>query len=398
MPVLKPFQAFLAKPGFTHLVAANSSDYKSERALVADLRNNPNSYLRMSKNHLLKDGGSQISAEFFKNAKVCFDYLIDTEVVDRFKDDIFFVYRQTALGVSHTGIIGLCDILDYNEDRIKKHEHTRPTTENFLANYIDATQVIGEPVLLSHHHKQSLEDFLRWIIQGEPTIDYTKNEKRHQIWAITDQEQIDVIQKEVGALDELYIMDGHHRIASVSKLYQKYNHDNYRYCVSFLIDSNQLSVNPFHRLVQVDSKSFDELILELETAFVVEEIPDYAIRPEHKGEFVLRCSEGSFRLIHKHSSPLLDVQLLESTVLSRLFKIEDSRLDDRISFIASEEELSEAVIQSSLPGNYLFILYPCTFEEIAQISDRNEFMPPKSTFVEPKCDSGMFIQPYGNRV
>lgn len=378
-----------------HTVATSSSDFNSEAELRDELRQNPNNYFHMSKNHLINEDSVPGTSDFFRNAKVAFDYFVDSEVVAPVSGDIYYVYRQTANDVSHTGIIGLCDIVDYQRDKIKRHEHTRPATEDFLATYIDTTKVIGEPVLLSHHHKQSLEDLLRWIIQTEPTVDYHKKGKRHQIWKIEDPELIRSFEDEVASLDEFYIMDGHHRAASVSKLYEQHQTNDYRYCMSYLLDSNQLTISPFHRLVEVNSISFESLMESLRTDFVIEEIPEYAIRPEHKGEFVLRCNEGSFRLIHKQSSSMLDVQLLEEKVLKAIFNVADSRSDDRITFIATDDELNDAIVTSSAPGTYLFLLHPCTFEEVAHISDNNQFMPPKSTFVEPKCESGMFIQPYG---
>jgi uncharacterized protein (DUF1015 family) len=119
------------------------------------------------------------------------------------------------------------------------------------------------------------------------------------------------------------------------------------------------------------------------------------VRPEQKGEFIFKGNEGSYRLRLKMAKDLLDVQELEKKVLSNVFDITDSRLDDRISFISTEDELTEAVIQTQMPNNYLLLLHPCTFEDVALVSDNNEFMPPKSTYVEPKCDGGLFMQVFG---
>jgi len=133
----------------------------------------------------------------------------------------------------------------------------------------------------------------------------------------------------------------------------------------------------------------------LNQSFWVDEMPDYAVRPEESGEFVLKCSAGTFRLKLKNLVELLDVQEFENKVLSAIFGIVDSRLDDRIEFISTDEELTEAVVQTQNPDTYLFLLHPCNFEDVALISDNGEYMPPKSTFVEPKCDAGLFMQRYG---
>ena len=394
MPILKPFRAIQAKPEFIKDVTANSTNYNSEEDMAKELFANDLTYLHVTKNHLMSSNIDRKSDVVYDNAKDYFSYLFENQKVDQFKDEIYFVYRQTHDDISHTGIIGLCDIVDYQNDRIRKHEHTRPATEQFIANLVEDTNIIGEPLLLSHHHKQSLEDLLRWVIQGESDIEFEKKGKTHQIWVVQDQEVKNAIQSEVRNIDAFYIMDGHHRAATVSNLYKEHQVDSSRFCMTYLLDCNQLKINPFHRLVEVANMDFKDVISRLDQQFWVDEVPDYAIRPEQKGEYILKCQEGSFRLTLKAAYELLDVQEFEKKILASIFDITDSRLDDRVSFLSTEEQITEAVIKAQLPDTYLFLLHPCTFEDVALISDNNEVMPPKSTFVEPKCDAGLFMQRY----
>jgi len=219
VPILKPFNAIQAKPEYIQQVTSNSANYSSEEELAKEMFANDLSFLHVTKNHMISSDISRESDVVYDNAKAYFDHLFDNELVDRFKDEIFFVYRQTHNDISHTGIIGLCDILDYQNGKILKHEHTRPATERFIENLVEETNIIGEPLLLSHHHKQSLEDLLRWVIQGESDVTFTKNGKTHQIWVVQDNDIIESIQNEVAEIGSFYIMDGHHRAASVSNLY-----------------------------------------------------------------------------------------------------------------------------------------------------------------------------------
>ena len=395
MPILKPFRAIQAKPEFIKDVTANSTNFNSEEEMAKELFANDLSYLHVTKNHLMFSKIERNSDVVYENAKDYFSYLFENQKVGQFKDEIFFVYRQTHNDVSHTGIIGLCDIVDYQNERIRKHEHTRPATELFIATLLEDTNVIGEPLLLSHHHKQSLEDLLRWVIQGESDIEFKKKGKNHQIWVVQDQDVKFAIQSEVRNIDAFYIMDGHHRAASVSNLYDENPIDSSRYCMTYLLDCNQLKINPFHRLVEVAEIDFKAVMEQLQQDFWIDEVPDYAVRPEQKGEYILKCQEGSFRLSLKSPNHLLDVQDFEQKVLTTIFNITDSRLDDRVSFISTDDQITEAVIKAQTENTYLFLLHPCTFEDIALISDNNEVMPPKSTFVEPKCDAGLFMQRYG---
>lgn len=396
MPILKPFRAIQAKPEFIKSVTSNSTNFNSEEEMAKELFANDLTYLHVTKNHLMSIKIARNSDVVYENAKDYFTYLFKSQKVDQFKDEIFFVYRQTHDDVSHTGIIGLCDIVDYQNGRIRKHEHTRPATEQFIANLLEDTNIIGEPLLLSHHHKQSIEDLLRWVIKGESDIEFEKKGKTHQIWVVQDQELKQAIQSEVRNIDAFYIMDGHHRAASVSNLYDENQVDSSRYCMTYLLDCNQLKINPFHRLVEVADIDFKQMMSKLEQEFWIDEVPDYALRPEQRGEYILKCQEGSFRLVLKTTVELLDVQEFEKKVLATIFNITDSRLDDRVSFLSTEDQITEAVIKSQSPNTYLFLLQPCTFEDVALISDNNEIMPPKSTFVEPKCDAGLFMQRYAD--
>ncbi|MFT5513537.1 MAG: hypothetical protein ACI8SE_001945, partial [Bacteroidia bacterium] len=210
MPILKPFKAVQAKPEHIPFVSANSNNFNSEDEMAKEMFANDISFLHVTKNHLISSKTERNSDDVYENARDYFAYLFKKEIVDQFKDEIFFVYRQTREEVSHTGIIGLCDIQDYQNDRIRKHERTRPATERFIENLLDETKMVGEPLLLSHHHKQSLEDLLRWIIKGESDIAFEKNSTAHQIWVVNDSDVIHAIQTEVREIDAFYIMDGHH--------------------------------------------------------------------------------------------------------------------------------------------------------------------------------------------
>lgn len=395
MPKLFPFKAITPKPEYASQVCANSTHFKSEAELCEHIRENPNSFLRLTKNHLLNENIGPTSSEFFKNSKAYISQLFESQAVRSFSRDIFVVYRQSTSEYAHTGVIGLCDIEDYVQGRILKHEHTRPTTESFVSNLMEATEIIGEPLLLSHHHKQSLEDLLRFVIQEPVELEFQKHGKTHQFWYIESTELVEAMKTEVSSVGNYYIMDGHHRAASVSKLYQEKQSDDFRYCLTYLVDSNQLVINAFHRLVKDDSIKFSELMNYLSHRFEVEEIAEYIVHPEGKGEFILICEQGNFRLSLKERQLELDVQELELRVLETFFDVADSRLDDRISFVAVEEEVQDAIQLAKQPGHFLFMLHPCSFEDVASISDKGEFMPPKSTFVNPKCDSGIVLQNYG---
>ena len=183
MPDLQPFNALHPRRDLIQAVASKSSDFDNEADLVAELNENPFSYLHVTKMPLLHPGRYLHPTDFLTDSRKFLLDLLDQGVLVEDSVEGFYIYRQTIDGTSHTGIIGLCDMEDYHNNHIKRHEYTRHDREEFISQLLEQTSVIGEPLLLSHHHKQSLEDLLRTIIRTEPDTEFEKGRRFHQIHA-----------------------------------------------------------------------------------------------------------------------------------------------------------------------------------------------------------------------
>lgn len=397
VPNLLPFKALHPTEGMIEKVAAKTTDFETEDMLVEELRENPYTYLHVTNLHLLQPTKWESPTDFLPHSRLFLERLIAKNVLTKESVEGFYIYRQTINGTSHTGVIGLCDMEDYRLDHIKKHEYTRHKREEFISALLETTSVIGEPLLLSHHHRQSLEDLLRLVIQETPDNDFEKGGRFHQIWKVVDSELIQQFQKEMQDIPDFYIMDGHHRIASVGSLYEKHKTDDFRYAMSFVLDSDQLSIDPFHRLVEAEELDLETLLARLSEDFEIAKVEDYIVHPANQRSFVLKAMGGTFVMQAIKSWRGLDVDLFENKVLNSAFGITDTRSDQRLQFLAGDSHLNKALESIKEPNRYLFLLHPCTFREIAMTSDAHQVLPPKSTFVEPKCRAGLFIQPYGNR-
>jgi uncharacterized protein (DUF1015 family) len=396
VPNLLPFKALHPSEGMIEKVASKTTDFETEDMLIEELKENPHTYHHVTKLHLLQPTKWKNSTDFLPQSRLFLERLISENVLTQDSAEGFYIYRQTIDGTSHTGVIGLCDMEDYRNNHIRKHEYTRHEREEFISALLETTSVIGEPLLLSHHHRQSLEDLLRLVIQETPDNDFEKGGRFHQIWKVVDPELIQKFQNEMQDIPDFYIMDGHHRIASVSNLYEKHKTDDFRYAMSFVLDADQLSIDPFHRLVEaeVDLKT---ILARLSEDFEITEVEDYIVHPANQRSFVLKAYGETFALQALKSWGGLDVDLFENKVLNTAFNITDTRSDQRLKFLAGDSHLNEALELIKQPNKYLFLLHPCSFREIAMTSDAQQVLPPKSTFVEPKCRAGLFIQPYGNR-
>ncbi|MBI1306079.1 MAG: DUF1015 family protein [Bacteroidetes bacterium] len=392
-----PFRACIPDKYWVEAVTSHSSDFHSDEEIIQEMQSNPRTYMRVTKMPLLFPGKYQERTEFLPDSREFVRDLIDTGVLVPDLSESFYICRQTIDGVPHTGVIGLCDIEDYQNDHIRRHEFTRHDREEFISSLIRETGVIGEPVLLSHHHRQSLEDLIFFLTGAEPDLSFSKGTNQYEVWKISDPNHLQNLQHEFREISDFYIMDGHHRIASVANLYEQNSVLQNRYALSFVLDANQLNIGPFHRYLHSTGIQAKDILNKLEEDFSVQKVEDYVFHPSQHRSMILKCVEGTFVVKPLTSWGGLDVDLLEQKILLKLFGVNDSRSDERLDFIEGDSQLRDVWPQLKSDGNFLFLMFPCTFSEIAMTSDAHKVMPPKSTFVEPKCRAGLFVQPFGDK-
>ena len=103
--------------------------------------------------------------------------------------------------------------------------------------------------------------------------------------------------------------------------------------------------------------------------------------------YELAALEGTFS-----TDPIgiLDITILQNNVLEPILGIKDQRTDTRIDFIGGIRglgELEEKV--NSKEWEVAFSIYPVSIQQLFDIADSNNIMPPKSTWFEPKLRDGL---------
>ena len=91
----------------------------------------------------------------------------------------------------------------------------------------------------------------------------------------------------------------------------------------------------------------------------------------------------------------LNSQLVSDFILNSILNIPDLRKDKRVEFISGMDTNHNTFSKiDKLENGMLLKLFPHTMDEIIQIADLGETMPPKSTWIEPKIRSGVTIYEY----
>lgn len=387
----KPFKALRPKPEYVELVSAKSTDFQSIDQLVDHLRENPHTFLHVTKGHLQLERTPQEPHQLLPYARMFIDRLITEQVLVQEAEPCFYDYVQILPnGRKFKGIVGLINISAYHNNQVKRHEEVRPAKISFLVELLKTTRVLGEPVLMAYANKYQLQ-----YDTDEALFDYVSpDNKRHIISKISNPETLKNIREQVGKMDAVYIADGHHRSASMAQFNEEYPEFNNSYKLIYLLNEDELTIDSFHRLINPIHHFNEEIMVnQLSQNFDIFPSDTSIIRPSSPSEFGCYLNGKWYKLKYKHAHNLSGVELLENTIVKDIFHIQNSATDSSISFLpeAKGEHTFKQLINE---GVYKvgFTVCPISFEQIRNVADAQKILPPKSTYIEPKIRSGIFIQ------
>jgi uncharacterized protein (DUF1015 family) len=386
----RPLSEELAK------VAVKSSDFSGKVDMVAEMENNNLCYLNLTNAHYLEQNVDD-PAKAFAHAKKYVQAMFEGGNWQPDEKECFYVYRQTSPRRSCTGIIGLADIEEYDNNTIKKHELTRVNSEHLIAELFKSTNVLGEPVLLGHEDNDELRSLLNLVMQDPADEVFSANKgDKHELWLLADEELKSKISDQISGIESLYIMDGHHRMAALSNLHTFNPEAKGRYFLANLVAESELHIGPFHRKVEVLDMNETDLFIELSHIFEIQnfgsEIEIY--NPTERNEFGMLFKNNWYGLTLREAHHQLDVSTLEAEVLAPIFDIINTQTDPKLSFVKNIDELAVVQEMKDDETSILFTLFPCSFDEIQTVSEQGGIMPPKSTYIQPRSRPGLVIQKF----
>ncbi|MCF8304607.1 MAG: DUF1015 family protein, partial [Bacteroidales bacterium] len=281
------------------------------------------------------------------------------------------------------------------EDRMK---HVRITNANM------------EPVFFTYRSVQEIDELVEKEVNSKPPeYNFTADDGViHRFWVIDNDNTIKRIVELFDAIPNTYVADGHHRTAAAALVGREKRENNpdhtgneeYNYFLAVHFPDDQLSIIDYNRVVKdLNGMSSEEFIKKLGESFKVEEKGKEIFKPDNKHTFSmyldgkwysLEAREGTY----DEGDPIgrLDVTVLSTHVLDKLLDIKDLRTSERVDFVGGIrglEELKKRVDSGEMCA--AFALYPVSLEELIDIADTGNIMPPKTTWFEPKLRSGLVV-------
>jgi uncharacterized protein (DUF1015 family) len=415
MAKVKPFAALRPAKDKVGEVSATPFDGASKDQALTEMMHNPNSYLHVVKPHLHFKGEKKNPAKHFPQGLAYLQRLRDQGLLIKDNKPCFYIYRIIKGHQAYAGIIASASVDDYNNNVILKHENTLTEKQNEIAEHIQFYNNLGNPVLLSYPDDESIDLLInQYILKHVPEYNFISTDQvKHNMWVVTEEKDIQLLETRFEAIPTLYIADGHHRSAGSATFCDRKRAENpnftgeetFNFFPVCLIPFSKLSIFEYHRLVRdkaiVNNPDFLE---EIKKYFIKIPSGHLPVQPLNKKEFGLYFQGKAFLLQLKPEWEAtlqgtlahLDVSIVEEFILKRIFNITDSKTDARLSVMDGGRgigHLQEAVDK----GDYdlAISLYPTSMEEVKRVAEENLIMPPKSTWIEPKIRTGLIILDHG---
>ena len=409
MAIIKPFKALRPKPELVKQVASRPYDVLNSEEARKEATNNPHSFLHVTKSEIdLPVNIDTHSDAVYQKAKENLRQLINDGILFTEENACYYIYQLVMPARAdtdesertQTGLVCVSSVEDYFNDVIKKHEFTRPEKEK---DRIDHMLTIGAQtgnVFLAYRDVAGVNNLIsEWKASHQPAYDFTADDNiRHTIWVINDDEKINTITSLFATkVPNTYIADGHHRAASAAKVSRQLpNNENAKYFLTTIFPADQLAILDYNRVVKdLNGLSDEEFVQKLNDDFVVEKTSS-AVSPKELHEFGMYLNNQWYKLTSKENTfkadpiGVLDVTILQENVLDKLLSIKDQRTDTRIDFVGGIRGLGELEKRvNSGEMKVAFSLHPVSIQQLFDIADSGNVMPPKSTWFEPKLRDGL---------
>ena len=332
-------------------------------------------------------------------------------------EECYYVYAQTILadnplsgGKEKTqyGLVVGAWVDDYLEGRIKKHELTRRDKEEDRMRHVRVLNANMEPVFFAYPHREDLDAIVTRVCAGKPEYDFVAAPEgfRHTFWVVDDKATIEHITKIFAEIPAMYIADGHHRSAAAAGVgaeKQKATGDKeaeFNFFLAVCFPDNQLNIIDYNRVVKdLNGLSSEAFLAKVAEDFEIEDKGTEIYKPQRLHNFSLYLDGHWYSLTAKagrynDQDPIgvLDVTISSNLILDKILGIKDLRSDKRIDFVGGIRGLCELKRRvDSGEMKVALALYPVTMQQIIDIADSGNIMPPKTTWFEPKLRSGLVI-------
>ena len=411
MARVKPFKGVRPPKSMIEEVASRPYDVLNSEEARKEAEGNEKSLYHIIKPEIdFEPGTDEHDPKVYDKAVENFKMFQEKGWLVQDEKENYYIYAQTMDGRTQYGFVVGAWVEDYMEGRIKKHELTGRDKEEDRMKHVRCNNANIEPVFFAFPDNAVLEEIIRTVTAGEPEYDFVAPDDGfgHTFWVIEDEATIAKITEEFEKIPNLYIADGHHRSAAAAlvgneKKQNNPNHrgdEEYNYFLAVAFPASHLKIIDYNRVVRdLNGLTPAEFLEKIAVNFDVEKKGAEIYHPSALHNFALYLEGEWYSLTAKAGTyndqdpiGVLDVTVSSDLILRDILGITDLRSDKRIDFVGGIRGLGELKRRvDSGEMKMALALYPVTMDQLINIADTGNIMPPKTTWFEPKLRSGLVI-------
>lgn len=412
MAIIKPFKGIRPPKEFVEAVQSRPYDVLSSEEAREEAQGNEKSLYHIIKPEIdFEPGTSEYDTRVYEQAVSNFKKFQEQGWLVKDTTENYYVYAQTMNGKTQYGLVVGAFVEDYLNGVIMKHELTRRDKEEDRMKHVRVCNANIEPVFFAYPDNTTLHTLIhKYVDNVTSEYDFIApiDGFRHQLWVISEKNDIETITAEFKKMPALYIADGHHRSAAAAlvgaeKARNNPNHkgdEEYNYFMAVCFQASELTILDYNRVVKdLNGLTNDEFLAKLSANFDVECKGNGEYKPNTLHNFSLYLGGQWYSLTAKpgtfnDADPIgvLDVDISSRLILDEILNITDLRSDKRIDFVGGLRGLGELKKRvDSGEMKMALALYPVSMKQIMDIADSGNIMPPKATWFEPKLRSGLVI-------
>ncbi|MFH1119187.1 MAG: DUF1015 family protein [Bacteroidota bacterium] len=411
MAILKPFKGYRPPKEISQKLASRPYDVLNSQEARIEAEGNPYSLLHIIKPEIdLPASVDEHAQEVYDKARENFARFRADGWLVQDSEEYLYIYAQTMNGKTQYGIVGCAGVEDYLNGIIKKHELTRKDKEEDRMKHVRITNANMEPVFFTYPAVPQIDTIVRGIVENnEPEYDFTADDGfGHHFWVIRDLSVVRQIVLLFKNVPFTYVADGHHRTAAAALVgnEKKLNNpdhtgnEEYNYFLAVHFPSDQLTIIDYNRVIKdLNGLSKKDFFTSLEKVFEIIEKGSEIYKPDSLHNFSMYIDGKWYSLTARQGTfndndpiGILDVTVLSQLVLDNILGISDLRTSKRIDFVGGIRglgELKKRVDSGEMAA--AFALYPVSLQQLIDIADSGNIMPPKTTWFEPKLRSGLIV-------
>lgn len=403
MATIAPFQALRPAGQLAPQIASRPYDVLNSHEAREEAADNPYSFLHITKSEIdCPENIDTHSQEVYDKAKENLQTFVEKGYLIQEETANYYIYRLIMNGLSQTGLVCVSSVDDYEKEIILKHEFTRPDKEKDRIDHMRTIRAQTGNVFLAYKNVSAIDALVEnWKDNHAPAYDFKATDDiQHTIWAIGDPSAIaEITRLFAEQVPFTYIADGHHRAASAAKVRKALGDaasTESGFFLTTLFPAAELRIMDYNRAVRdLNGASIEEFLTNLQKDFLIGKV-EKAFSPNSLHEFGMYLDGSWYQLVAKEGTyttdpiGVLDVSILQKNILDKLLAIKDPRTDKRIDFIGGIRGLGELEKRvDSGDMKIAFSLYPVSIQQLFDIADSGNIMPPKSTWFEPKLRDGL---------